>query len=169
MSGAEFSDDRKYRRLLWRQWDPSAPWLCMIMLNPSAAGEVKNDPTVQRQIERAKRLGFGGLMVVNAYDLVSTDPMVLKDHPCPNTADNDDAIILASQRTLVTGGKIIAGWGKHASPERSRAICVKLRTVGAWPIYSLGINCDGSPVHPLYKAYDTPLVEWPSGQKNGED
>ncbi len=153
MSGAKFSACRQYRHLLWRIWDDKLPLLLMIMLNPSKAGAVESDPTVTRQIERAKRLGCGGLLVANSHDLVSTDPRGLKAHPKPISDDCDREIILAASRA----GYIICAWGKHCPPKRAAEITVLLR---GYPLYCLGLNKDGSPEHPLYKKYDTPLMEF---------
>lgn len=158
MSGATFSDDRIYRRLLWRRWDASKPWLCLLMLNPSKAGAWESDPTVTRQIERAKRLGCGGLLVVNAYDLISTDPAALKVHPKPNTLENDEAILDAVTRTVASGGIVIAAWGKNATP--ARVVRIKEMLCGVCHLHALAVNKDGNPAHPLYIGYDAVPTRW---------
>jgi len=75
--GAIFSDDRKYRYVLWRVWNTGKPILGCVGLNPSVANEFKNDPTITRGIVRADRNGFGGFIMTNMYGLVSTDPNTL--------------------------------------------------------------------------------------------
>ena len=79
-TGAIFSDCRKYRYRLWRKWD-DGPALAMLLLNPSKAAEIENDPTIVRQSRRAKRLGFGRLVVINAYAFIATDPADMKKAP----------------------------------------------------------------------------------------
>lgn len=160
MSGARFSACGKYRRLLWRVWDDQKPLLMMLLLNPSTAGAVKGDPTVTRQIERAKRLGCGGLLVANAYDLVSTDPKALKTHPQPLTADNDVEIREAAVRVHATGGKVIAGWGKHCTEARESMLIRMFEELNI-PLWCIAINDDMSPGHPLYVPYDATLRPWP--------
>ncbi|NBR07543.1 MAG: DUF1643 domain-containing protein, partial [Planctomycetes bacterium] len=55
-----FSNCRKYRYTLWRQWDFTNPSYAMFIgLNPSTADEVQNDPTVARCIDYSMRWGFG--------------------------------------------------------------------------------------------------------------
>ena len=157
-SGALFSEDHVYRHMLWRIWDETLPLLLMLMLNPSKAGAVESDPTVTRQIERAKRLGCGGLLVANTHDLVSTDPLGLKRHPKPVSDDCDQYIVLAADRVAGSGGYIVCAWGKHCPPARQRDIIKLLAPFGK--IYCLGLNKDGSPEHPLYKKYDLPLMEF---------
>lgn len=44
-SGALFSPCRLYRYKLWRKWG-DAPPAVFVMLNPSTADEIDNDPTV---------------------------------------------------------------------------------------------------------------------------
>lgn len=45
-AGAKFSEDRKYRYLLWRRMDSALPMITFIGLNPSKANEDTNDNTI---------------------------------------------------------------------------------------------------------------------------
>ena len=47
-STAVYSPCERYRYLLTRAWDAKGPKALFIMLNPSTATEVQNDPTVER-------------------------------------------------------------------------------------------------------------------------
>lgn len=151
MSGATFSDDQAYRSLLWRVWDQGMPLLNLIMLNPSDAGALKNDPTVARQIQRAKLFGCGGLLVTNAFDLVATDPKEMKKHPRPLSGANNAAIVSAATRTIESGGQIIAAWGPNAAHQNRHAAMLKL--LEDFPLYALVITKDGFCGHPLYCGY----------------
>lgn len=157
-SGAIFSEDRKYRQLLWRIWDTNAPLLNCLMLNPSKAGEAESDPTVTRQIERARILGCGGLLVTNAYDMVSTDPNVMKRDPAPKSQDCDKYIVIAACRAMVSGGTILCAWGRHCTQSRHNELLGLLRE---FPLKCLDLNKDGTPIHPLYKPYSAPLLPFP--------
>lgn len=156
-SGAHFSRCRRYRYLLWRDWDPSRHKLAFCMLNPSTADEVANDPTVARCEVRARRLGFGGLIVINAYAWRSTDPDVLPTVEDPVGPDNDAVIA----NVAANANMLICGWGKHATHlNRGRRVLEIIRAAGARPM-ALKLNKDGSPQHPLYIGYDAQPVEMP--------
>ena len=64
-SVAVYSDCERYRYTLTRVWEPQGQRLSFVMLNPSTATEVQNDPTVERCERRARALGFGGFRVTN--------------------------------------------------------------------------------------------------------
>ena len=68
----------EYRYALTRVWDPLGPRLSFVMLNPSTATEVQNDPTVERCERRARALGFGGFRVTNIFAWRDTDPRKMR-------------------------------------------------------------------------------------------
>ena len=74
VSWAHFSDDRLHRYDLHRRVGESDKIVTFVMLNPSTADEVNNDPTVKRCIEYARGWGFGRLIVVNIFAYRSTAP-----------------------------------------------------------------------------------------------
>jgi hypothetical protein len=59
-STAVYSDCEIFRYSLTRVWDPAGQRVMFVMLNPSKATEVQNDPTIERCERRARALGFGG-------------------------------------------------------------------------------------------------------------
>lgn len=148
-SGAQFSPCKQYRYSLWRIWNPNLPLLGMVLLNPSTADAEADDPTIQRQGTRARSLGFGGLIVTNAFAYRSTDPEELYNTFDPIGPDNDGWIVQEAKRCK----QLIVGWGKHASwMNRSRDVLELLHAAGVQP-YALRANNDGSPEHPLYLPY----------------
>lgn len=161
-NGARFSECGQYRTLLWRIWRADLPLLCIVMMNPSKAGAIEDDPTISRQIKRANLLGYGGLLVVNVFSWVETDSTVLAGLIARGVdivgPDNDHAIVLAAKRA----GMVICGWGKPGELNgRGRAVLALLRTNGIQP-HALAINRGGSPMHPLYIGYDVkplPMLE----------
>lgn len=155
-SGATFSPCGQYRYKLWRTWDAALLPAVFIMLNPSTADEVVNDPTVERCERRARAMGYGGLRVGNIFALRSTDPAALYQHHEPIGPDND-----ASIGDLVDGaGIVICAWGKHGNlGDRGSMVRMALRVAGVTPHY-LKLNKDGSPAHPLYIGYDVLPQEW---------
>lgn len=156
-TGALFSPCRRYRYRLWRYWDRSQPYLVFLMLNPSTADELTNDPTVERCERRARSMGYGGLEVVNIFAYRATDPAVMKAQDDPVGPDNNQAILDAVQ----AAGMVVCAWGMHGN-YRGRGIEVR-RLLNDHRItpYCLRTGKDGQPGHPLYIGYDvlpTPLV-----------
>lgn len=155
-TGATFSPCGQYRYKLWRIWDASQPAAVFIMLNPSTADEVTNDPTVERCERRARAMGYGGLRVANIFALRSTDPKALYEHDAPVGADNNEAII----ESAAGAGIVVCAWGRHGLHiGRGRTVLEMLRKAGVTPRY-LKLNKDGTPAHPLYIGYDVLPKPW---------
>lgn len=154
-TGAEFSDCRKYRYKLWRTWDSKQPKLYFILMNPSTADEFKNDPTIERQCRRARKLGFGGLVILNCGAIRETDSKRAWADEDPIGPKNLEIIrneVLRNQRNV-----FVAGWGKpaHQSGIADKVLDI-FRDTGT-ALWCLGKNSDGSPKHPLYVSYEQPL------------
>jgi hypothetical protein len=163
--GAEFSPDRKYRWTLHRIWQPTAPLVCYVLLNPSTADETANDPTVSRCQARAINAGFGGLLVVNIFAWRSTDPAALYKVADPvGGAPNNMAIMNAARKSKL----VVCGWGMHGVLQnRGEKVLELIRSAGKVP-HALRINSDGSPKHPLYLSYKLkpkPITFLVPGQK----
>lgn len=153
---ARISDCRKYRYELTRSWGgiDILP-LAFIMLNPSTADQVDNDPTIRKCIGFAKRWGFENIVVNNLFAYRATDPKELTKVSDPVGPDNDEAIATTLNRAIA----IVCAWGTTTSPlVRQRAKEVLAGIGDTSRLYCLGMNKDGSPKHPLYRAYDSPLV-----------
>jgi hypothetical protein len=145
--GADFSPCQKYRYRLWRIWD-DGPLLNFCMLNPSVAGHVDNDPTVERCERRARMWGYGGLLVTNIFAYCATDPQDMKAAGDPIGPGNDEAIIGAILNPR--GVFVICAWGSHGTHMgRGRQVLelLKSHTIAT---YCLRVNSDGQPAHPLY-------------------
>jgi len=155
-TGAAFSPCRRYRYRLWRVWDETKAPAVFVMLNPSTADEVENDPTVERCARRARAMGFGGLRVANIFALRSTDPSALYSDGDPVGPDNDTAIL----ESIAGAGLVVCAWGGHGRLNgRGDAVLALIRGAGAIPNY-LKINSDGTPGHPLYVGYSVQPQAW---------
>ena len=77
-SVAVYSPCEAYRYALTRVWNPAGRKALFVMLNPSTATEVQNDPTVERCERRARALGCGAFRVVNIFAYRATDPQVMR-------------------------------------------------------------------------------------------
>jgi hypothetical protein len=143
-SGALFSSCRRWRYLLWRQWDPAKPVANFLMLNPSTADEFKLDPSCTRARRYAEAWGYGSLIVTNVFGFRSTDPGKLRTTSDPIGAGNDAAILRAAKEAEI----VVCAWGNHGSfLERSARIRVLLKKQR---LHALRVNANGEPAHPLY-------------------
>lgn len=148
-STATYSDCERYRYALTRVWDAAANKVAFVMLNPSTATEVQNDPTVERCERRARTLGFGAFRVVNIFAWRDTDPRAMRAAADPVGPDNDAAIMAAA----AWADRVVCAWGTHgAHLSRGPHVETLLRTT-AKPLYHLGLSMAGHPKHPLYIAY----------------
>lgn len=160
-SEAVYAPCLRYRYLLTREWNLAAGRVLFVMLNPSTATEVQNDPTVERCERRARALGFGAFRVVNIFAFRATDPKVMRAAPDPVGPGNDAAI--ADSVTLWQPDRVICAWGAHgAHMGRGAAVAGLLRATGAG-LWHLGLTQAGAPKHPLYISYDTQPQPWVQG------
>ncbi|MCW1955699.1 MAG: DUF1643 domain-containing protein [Roseobacter sp.] len=155
-STAVYSDCENYRYLLTRNWEPEGRKALFIMLNPSTATEVQNDPTVERCERRARALGFGGFRVTNIFAWRDTDPKAMRAAAEPIGTANDATIA----QSCDWADQIIAAWGAHgAHLQRGAAVEAVLRATGR-PVFHLGLTQAGHPKHPLYIAYTQRPERW---------
>jgi hypothetical protein len=151
---AIISPDLKYRYQLTRCWDPEATLLAWIMLNPSTADGVSDDPTIRRCISFARRWGYGGIQVCNLFALRSPTPRVLESAADPVGPANDTWLI----GTLLKGNPVIAAWGAcQVALQRRRATYVRetLFAQSGHNVFCLGLTATGQPKHPLFTRNDT--------------
>ena len=155
-SVAIYSDCERYRYLLTRVWEPDGAKALFVMLNPSTATEVQNDPTVERCERRARALGIGAFRVCNIFAFRATDPKVMRRAPDPVGPANDGAI----RESCFWADIIVCAWGTHGAhlgrgPEVERL----MRATGR-PLNHLGLTQDGHPKHPLYIGYQVAPMLW---------
>ncbi|WP_102226282.1 DUF1643 domain-containing protein [Acidimangrovimonas sediminis] len=155
-STAVYSDCERYRYLLTRTWDPDGTKALFVMLNPSTATEVQNDPTVERCERRARALGFGAFRVCNIFAWRDTDPRKMRAATDPVGPGNDAAIL----ESAAWADRIVCAWGSHGEHlDRGRAVEALLRGTGL-PLHHLGLTKGGQPKHPLYIGYDRQPEPW---------
>lgn len=137
-----FSPCREYRYTLYREWDEGNRIVAFIGLNPSTADEIKNDPTVTRCINYAKKWGYSGMYMMNIFAYRATDPRVMKAHSEPIGSENDHYLSLVAKEAKI----VIAAWGTHGK-HLKRGQAVKNLIPG---LHCLRVTKDGHPSHPLY-------------------
>lgn len=155
-SVAVYSDCERYRYLLTREWEPDRGRILFIMLNPSTATEVQNDPTVERCERRARALGFGAFRVTNIFAWRDTDPRAMRAAADPVGPENDAAIL----DSLGWADRVVAAWGAHGE-HLDRGVTMEhlLRQSGA-AVHHLGLTKHGHPKHPLYIGYSQQPRMW---------
>ncbi len=152
--GACFDPTGLYRYSLWREWDATAPRVGFVMLNPSRADAVVNDPTIRRCMGFARSWGYGSLEVMNLFAYRTTDPKSLSLVAEPIGTENDAHLVRLTQRTE----RIIVAWGNWGRLQgRDRQV---LQLLSAASLHCLGTTKLGQPRHPLYlKADVTPITD----------
>lgn len=168
ISGAWFSDEPSpvYRYALWRVWSRGPPLLLVSMLNPSTADHRKDDPTIRRVIGFAKRDGYGGIIVLNAYAFRATKPRDMfaaadPDGPL-NRAAKQQAAGIARDTAEGRDPVALMAHGAHGGEGGRRTFDI-LHQAGC-DIRALGVTKDGSPRHPLYVHGEAPMWPWAPSQ-----
>ncbi len=150
-SDALLTPCRCYRFALWRRWE-AGPQVLFIMLNPSAADELTDDPTIRHCIGFAKSWGFGSLAVGNLFAYRSASPSRLRASSDPVGYKNDRWLTRLHEESSLT----IAAWGNHGRLlGRSRAVSSRLPG-----LHILGLTVLGEPRHPLYVRSDLQPHHW---------
>lgn len=152
-SAAWYAPCLRYRYGLTRRWGVGNEIL-YVMLNPSTATELANDPTIARCQRRAVQLGFGAMAIANLFAWRATRPADLKAAAEPVGRETDALLAAWSRRADVT----LAAWGVHgAYLDRARRVAPRLEG----DVRHLGLTRDGHPRHPLYVHYACSPLPWP--------
>lgn len=155
-STAQYSDCELYRYDLTRVWDAQQPKIAFVMLNPSTATEVQNDPTVERCERRARTLGYGSFRVCNIFAWRDTDPRKMRKAADPVGPENNASIVGACH----WADTIVCAWGTHGEHlQRGPEVAVLMRSTDK-PLYHLGLSKAGHPKHPLYISYTQQPQLW---------
>jgi hypothetical protein len=150
----------KYRYVLTRQVGTGPRTAAFIMLNPSTADAMNDDPTIRRCIGFARKWGYGQLVVLNLFAFRATDPADLKQAADPIGPENRTWF----DRTLTGDGLVVCGWGVHGAHRgQDQVVLGWLRELGISPV-ALGITKDGHPKHPLYVPYSAELIGFTGAQ-----
>lgn len=150
---ADISGCGTYRYRLGRRWGPGTSVL-WIMLNPSTADALGDDPTIRRCIGFTKAWGHDAIEVVNLYALRATDPQSLLRHRDPFGPRNWHTLqgAIGARHAL-----IMAAWGAKAARHPAAThihVPMMAGRIGAH-LHCLATTKDGHPRHPLYVKGDT--------------
>lgn len=153
---ARFSEDRAYRYSLEIEWGGGGGTCNFLMLNPSTADEIANDPTVERCERRARMWGYRRLIVTNLFAFRATDPRDMKAAADPVGPENDAAILAAAKESDL----VIAAWGNHGFHlGRADAVraCLNSQHVR---LKCLRVSKSGQAAHPLYLPYELEPIDY---------
>lgn len=137
---ARFSQDRRYRWTLTREWG-TGTFCAFIGLNPSTADETKNDPTITRCISHARSWGHENFLMLNLYAFRATDPREM-------WAARKRGVDIIGQENYFDDLGCIAAWGIGGGDRG--------KNFGKFAIDAgVKLDClmktrDGHPQHPLY-------------------
>jgi hypothetical protein len=165
---AIYSADERFRYALHIEFGDdlfpgvSPSYVAYIGLNPSTATENEDDPTVRRCKERARRMGFGGMVMLNLYAFRDTDPRKLKEAGYPVGPANDRTVRAVCEEA----GMVILAYGQLGEAERVKALLSVLEGI---PCHCLGVTQSGRPKHPLYLSYDVKPVPYEFGAGDAVD
>lgn len=149
--GAILDKSGKYRYQLVRQWrENSDNFVNFVLLNPSTADAVLDDPTIKACISFATNWGFDGLYVTNLFAFRATKPEDLKKAADPIGPLNNNYI----QETASKSKMVVFAWGNHGSfMQRNEEVTESLSKT-CTP-YCIQLLKDGQPKHPLYIKRET--------------
>jgi len=155
-STAVYSDCERYRYSLTRVWDNVGTRVHFVMLNPSTATEIQNDPTVERCERRARALGHGAFRVTNIFAWRDTDPKKMRSAKEPVGEHNDQTILDGVDWANFT----ICAWGTHGEHLNRGKTVIDLLEKSNAELFHLGLSKAGHPKHPLYIAYTQQPKMW---------
>ena len=155
-SSAVYSHCKKYRYSLIRKHVKAKKYLLFILLNPSTATELKNDPTIARCQKRTELLGYKAFIICNLFAFRTKSPKIMKDWPKPVGSKNNNII----QKNLIFADKVLCAWGNHGTYLNQADIVVKIIKSMRIPAYHLGLTKSNQPKHPLYITYDQKPIKW---------
>lgn len=140
---------------MWRVWGYPQHMCMFVGLNPSAADEINDDATLRRCIRFARRLGYGGIYIVNLFAWIARDPQDLKRALDPVGKENDAYISKIAERSET----VVLAWGVHGGFQ-GRALEVLGSGVLGTELYCLGRTKEGHPRHPLYLPAEVELMAY---------
>lgn len=164
--GATLSIDGAFRYHLWRTWegvDLFAPRSAIfIMLNPSTADALEDDPTIRRCVGFAKSWKCERLDVVNLFAYRTSNPNELRSTVKTTGLVGDPAndLVIVNLLNATRSAIVVCAWGEHGMLlGRGDEMRAWLMRLGVRP-KALRISESGQPGHPLYIPADMPLIDY---------
>ena len=161
---AHVSNCGSYRYSLTREWARPSPAAndkggsaCLfVMLNPSTADGMDDDPTIRRCVSFANSWGYGRLVVCNLFALRATDPRALYKSADPVGSLN----VVTVAANVVEAGLIVCAWGVYGHLKNAGSLFVDGCRRNGHAVHHLGLTTAGHPRHPLYLPATTTPTLW---------
>jgi hypothetical protein len=138
-----------YRYRLTRTWDKDKPHVMWVMMNPSTADPLADDPTVAKCGRFARAWQYGGIFVGNTFAYRATDQKRLIKVPDPVGPENDAHLIEMAKEAAI----VVFAYGQpcHATlrPRGLALARLLMKEAGVTP-HTLRLAKNGTPWHPLY-------------------
>ena len=156
--GADLSECGTYRYRLWRDgWSEDDRVCLFVMLNPSTADAMTDDPTIRKCVGFCERWGYGMLMVCNLFAFRSTQPAGLLGVADPVGPENGTFLC----EEIRAASRVVLAWGSH--PEIRQLVEARVREIGSTlasnpSTVTLGRCKDGQPRHPLMLSYASEVM-----------
>ena len=145
---AKFCNTKKNRYFLKREWDNSKGLLLYIMLNPSVADEIKDDPTIRRLINFTKKFDYGGFLVGNIFTKITPNPKDIDRSKGISDKNFEELFKLIYKVDL-----IVYAWGNTVEePQPLKELVLSPKCFGK--------NLNGTPKHPLYIPKNSKLIAY---------
>lgn len=156
---AVISECGLYRYELVRIWNPHKPRLYFVMLNPSTADTLLDDPTIKKCVGFAGFNGYGSIAVYNLFAYRSTEPIELVRNW--GRVDIEGPLNGDYIRAIPRGEVVVCAWGSFVEQHPrffTRPTVVKSLLKGC-TLKCVRIT-KTQPWHPLYVPYGE-LVDLP--------
>ena len=145
---AKFCNTKKNRYFLKREWDNSKGLLLYIMLNPSVADEIKDDPTIRRLINFTKKFDYGGFLVGNIFTKITPNPKDIDRSKGISDKNFEELFKLINKVD-----HIVYAWGNTVEePKLLKELVLSPKCFGK--------NLNGTPKHPLYIPKNSKLIAY---------
>ena len=145
---------RKYLYVLKRGLNEDN-FINFVLLNPSTADEIKDDPTIKACIKFAENLGYDGFWVTNLFAFRATDPDDLKKSTSPVGVLNDQYLKEYAQKAKI----VVIAWGNDGDFLGRDKVVIKMLSK-IKELHCLGVTTLGRPRHPLYVKRNVKLVRF---------
>lgn len=156
------------RYFLEKRWSIKGNILGAIMMNPSTAGAIENDPTIEKLIKYAKYNDFAALYIINIIPVIDSQSASLKGKH--HTAVTDTKQIKCFEHVIDNADCIYIGWGDIgqenfptllADTELKNKFLANLQK-----FFVTGVSDKDFPYHPSQQRVDIPRLEERTVLKN---
>jgi hypothetical protein len=150
------SDQYRYR--LFRSWGTQLR-VMFVLMNPSTADPLVDDPTVAKCRRLAVKWGYGSMYVGNTFAYRATDQGRLTEVEDPTGPDNDQHLL----EMAMDSAKVIFAYGQPKQrrlKDRGPAVVKLLSLHANTRPYVLRLSKNGTPCHPLYLPETLKPVLW---------